>query len=527
MKRYMGKRILFSIFSLIVVVATVMLLVYSLINRNVIFQQDDMWNKKSSNDRAVYEYTMYSKYGYLEFSDYSSFLKSKYEPLYGSDYTKNADYKADKDAIQDETTYLENASVQEFMALYEGKGYNITYLTPERSKSGKVKSGGNGYLLAVHEKSVFLRVWDYFSHLISIETTRDVTDPELTERYIRVEKDPYSGFYAVVGSGTTHKYLLYVDGRFPFLHQNFIHINLGTSYTKYRGQEITQVISRPTGDQVKALTQYPAQIGTDQYIESAIDFHTLTYNYNPRTKTEMGQFPDQYTANTYRFGGLSMLENSFVAGIIATIIAYLLGLPLGIAMARHKEGLLDKIGNGYIIFIMAVPSLAYIFLFATVGTTLFGLPYKFANAEAKIFAYFLPIISLALPQVGSLMKWMRRYMIDQMNSDYVKFARAEGLSEREIFAKHISRNAMIPLIHGIPGNILGCLTGAIITERVYAMPGVGNLLTAAINGHDNGIIVACTMFYTSLSIISIILGDLLMAKFDPRISLSSSKGGGR
>ena len=86
---------------------------------------------------------------------------------------------------------------------------------------------------------------------------------------------------------------------------------------------------------------------------------------------------------------------------------------------------------------------------------------------------------------------------------------------------------MIYLVHGIPANILGCLTGAIITERVYAMPGVGNLLTAAINGHDNGIIVAVTVFYTSLSIISVILGDLLLAKYDPRISLSSSKGGGR
>ena len=125
------------------------------------------------------------------------------------------------------------------------------------------------------------------------------------------------------------------------------------------------------------------------------------------------------------------------------------------------------------------------------------------------------------------MKWMRRYMIDQMNSDYVKFARAEGLSEGEIFRKHISKNAMIYLVHGIPANILGCLAGAIITERVYAMPGVGNLLTAAINGHDNGIIVAVTVFYTSLSIISVILGDLLLAKYDPRISLSSSKGGGR
>jgi oligopeptide transport system permease protein len=125
------------------------------------------------------------------------------------------------------------------------------------------------------------------------------------------------------------------------------------------------------------------------------------------------------------------------------------------------------------------------------------------------------------------MKWMRRYMIDQMNSDYVKFARAEGLSEHEIYRKHISANAMIYLVHGIPGSILGCLTGAIITERVYAVPGVGNLLTTAINMHDNGVIIACTVFYTTLSLISVLAGDLLLAKYDPRISLSDSTGGGR
>ena len=274
-------------------------------------------------------------------------------------------------------------------------------------------------------------------------------------------------------------------------------------------------------------SQYPAQIGTDEYVDTAIDFHSLTYNSNPRTAAEMKQFPDQYTSFTYNYSGLSMLENSFVIGLISTFIAYLLGLPLGIAMARHKDGLLDKIGNGYIIFIMSVPSLAYIFLFATAGTSLFNLPYKFANAQVKVLAYVLPTISLSLPQIGNLMKWMRRYMIDQMNSDYVKFARAEGLSEQEIYRKHISPNALIYLVHGIPANILGCLTGAIITESVYSVPGVGNLLTRALSGHDNGIIVAVTVFYTFLSIISVILGDLLLAKYDPRISLTSSKGGGR
>ena len=523
----MLRRILFSLFSLLVVIATVMLLVYNLIPRGAIFQMDDVWNKKSLNDRTIYEYAQYQKFGYLEYSDFTSFLRSKYEGLYGAEYTKSDECKAAKEAIQNENTYLDNPDVQEFIEMFEKEGYKIRYLEPQRSPSGKAKKGGDGYLVAVVERSVFTRLWNYLTHLITVETVNDVQDPALTERYIRAEHDPYSGLFAVVGSGTTHKYQLYFDGRFPFIHQNWIHLNLGTSFTKFRGQEITDVINRPTGDQVKVQTQYPAKLGTDEYINSAIDFHTLTYNSSPRTKTEMKQFPDQYTTYSYRIDGLSMLENSFVIGLIATAIAYLFGLPLGIAMARHKDGLGDKIGNGYIIFSIAVPGLARIFLFAAIGTTLFGLPYKFANAEAKILAYILPTLSLALPSIGNLMKWMRRYMIDQMNCDYVKFARAEGMSEKEIYRKHISPNAMIYLVHGIPGNILGCLTGAIITERVYSVPGVGGLLTNAINGYDNGIIVACTVFYTTLSIISLILGDLLLAKYDPRISLSSSKGGGR
>jgi oligopeptide transport system permease protein len=176
---------------------------------------------------------------------------------------------------------------------------------------------------------------------------------------------------------------------------------------------------------------------------------------------------------------------------------------------------------------MAVPSVGYIFIFAAIMTRAFGLPYKFANAETKILAYVLPTLSLTLPSLAGLMKWNRRYMIDQMNSDYVKFARAEGLSEKEIYNIHISRNALIYIVHGIPGNILMSLTGAFITETVYSVPGVGRLLINAIGQHDNGVVVALTVFYTSLSLISVILGDLLLAKVDPRISLSSDKGGGR
>ena len=527
MGKYLAKRILFSIFSLLVVILVVMMLVYSLIDRNVIFQTDDLWNKKNGNDRTYYEYVQFQKFGYLTLTDYGTFLKEKYEGLLGEGYTDDENYKKDYAAITSEKTYLENESVQEFIAEYEGKGYTIQYLPRQFYKNGKIKGGYNiAYLFATKESSPFLRLWNYVKGFVTVETINDVKDENLTDRYVRFESDPYSGLFAVVGAGTTHKYLLYFDDRFPFIHQNWISINLGTSFTKYRGSEITTVINTPQGGLDVRKQQYPNMIGTDEYVETATDFHSLMYN-PATTEAERALYPDNYTTAVLRTSGLSMLENSFVIGLAATIMAYVLGLPIGILMARRKDKIADKIGNLYIIFIMAVPSLGYIFMFAAIGTRLFNLPYKFANAEVAILGYILPTVSLALPWMGGLMKWMRRYMIDQMNSDYVKFARAEGLSESEIYRKHISRNALIFIVHGIPGSILGCLTGALITERVYSVPGVGNLLVNAINGHDNGIIVACTVFYTTLSIVSIILGDLLLAKYDPRISLSDSKGGGR
>ena len=241
MGKYLLKRILFSIFSLVVVIAVVMLLVYTGIKRNVIFQQDDMWNKKSNNDQKMYEYVMYQKYGYLDYVEYGSFLREKYTAIYGEEYTSQDDYKADIAAIQDVEKAAENASVQEFKAKYAKR--NIVYMEPIKFSNGKLKSGGKAYLLAVHEKSVFTRLWDYFTHLISFEHKNMVKDENLTERYIRFEKDPYSGLFAIVGSGTQHKYLLYFGGRFPFIHQNFMHFNFGTSYTTYRGQEITTVIT--------------------------------------------------------------------------------------------------------------------------------------------------------------------------------------------------------------------------------------------------------------------------------------------
>jgi oligopeptide transport system permease protein len=86
---------------------------------------------------------------------------------------------------------------------------------------------------------------------------------------------------------------------------------------------------------------------------------------------------------------------------------------------------------------------------------------------------------------------------------------------------------MIYIVQGIPASVLFALTGALLTERVYAVPGVGGKMIDALNSHDNAVIVAMTLIFTTISILGEILGDLLLAKYDPRISLSSSSGGGR
>ena len=273
------------------------------------------------------------------------------------------------------------------------------------------------------------------------------------------------------------------------------------------------------GSYVLSTVSYP----TGHVEQSADDLHTATYAEGSLELSEMyaARFTDDYTNTITTKGSLSKLGYSFVIGIISTIIAYILGLPIGILMARFKDGILDKIGTVYIIFIIAVPSLAYIFLFKAIGGSVFKLPTLFDMDSSSKLMFVLPIISLALPSIANLMKWMRRYMIDQMNSDYVKFARSGGLSETEIFTKHIWKNAAVPLVHGIPASILFAMTGAIITERVYAVPGAGNLLTQAINKYDNGVIVGVALFYAILTVVSIILGDILMASVDPRISFTS------
>ena len=117
-------------------------------------------------------------------------------------------------------------------------------------------------------------------------------------------------------------------------------------------------------------------------------------------------------------------------------------------------------------------------------------------------------------------------MLEVLDSDYIKFARAKGLSQKEIFNRHILKNAIIPFVNGLPSSVVLCISGAVITESVFAIPGMGKMLPDSIKIYNNNMVITLTFIFTTLSIFSLLLGDILMTLVDPRIQLSA-KGDSR
>ena len=499
-----------------------MVLIYSCLDRSLILANDPLYTKQMHNAKEVYKYQQWERYGYLDYVPYSDYLTGL---LQSGEITQEIYNEAVKfgDSKSDDSSKAAEY-IEKFTQEYESKGYDIIRLDAKmKPGTKKYHPGGEPRLFASKDVPLTSRLWGYLKGLFFVDDVKyvqeDIGDRGLTFTW----KDPaYGGEKfapAIIGNGTKHKYLVYTNDTFPYIHQNIITLNLGTSYTVNRGEEVFDVMTRPQGSYEMSTVLYP----TGLVQESADDVHSATYiagSLANGTTVVKDCFTDDYTNVSTHKNGMSKMGYSFVIGLLSVIMAYMLAVPLGIAMALKKDKLIDKLGTFYIVFIMAVPSLGYIFMFKTLGGK-FGLPTTFDMENPTWIMFILPIISLALPSVANLMKWLRRYMIDQMNSDYVKFARSGGLSEGEIFSKHILKNAIIPIVHGIPASVLGSLTGAIITERVYVVPGVGNVLTNAINKYDNGVIVGVTLFYATLSVVSIIMGDLLMSAVDPRISFTS------
>lgn len=209
-------------------------------------------------------------------------------------------------------------------------------------------------------------------------------------------------------------------------------------------------------------------------------------------------------------------------GLASVAIGLVVGISIGVLMARFKHQVPDMLGNAYVVIINAVPAAVYYLFIQIYISDLLKLPILY-DADKPV-SWILPAISMSLSGIAYYAMWMRRYMLDQMTKDYISFARAKGLSNKKLMVRHVVRNAFVPIAQYLPASVLMTISGSIYVESVFSIPGMGGLLIAAIQRQDNPLVQALVLIYSSIGILGLLLGDLLMALCDPRIKLGG-KGG--
>ena len=205
-------------------------------------------------------------------------------------------------------------------------------------------------------------------------------------------------------------------------------------------------------------------------------------------------------------------------GLASVAIGLVVGISIGVLMARFKHQVPDMLGNAYVVIINAVPAAVYYLFIQIYISDLLKLPILY-DADKPI-SWILPAVSMSLSGIAYYAMWMRRYMLDQMTKDYISFARAKGLSNKKLMVRHVVRNAFVPIAQYLPASVLMTISGSIYVESLFSIPGMGGLLIAAIQRQDNPLVQALVLIYSSIGILGLLFGDLLMALCDPRIRLT-------
>ena len=217
----------------------------------------------------------------------------------------------------------------------------------------------------------------------------------------------------------------------------------------------------------------------------------------------------------------------FVLGS-AYVLALLIALPVGILSAMKPYSFFDQVATTFAFVGYSLPTFFTGLLFILVFSIYLGwLPFIYSSTiEARGFAWVIehlrqgamPITVLGLFEAASLTRFVRSSMLEVIHQDYITTARAKGLTEYLTILKHALRNALIPVVTVVALQIPTIFTGAVITEQIFRVPGIGSLLIAAIESTDTPVVMAITFVYAALVILFNLLADLIYGLLDPRIT---------
>ncbi len=227
----------------------------------------------------------------------------------------------------------------------------------------------------------------------------------------------------------------------------------------------------------------------------------------------------------------TFIRNSMKLAIPAFIIEVILAVPIGIISATRQYSKTDMsftfltmLGISFPSFFLASLLQKYLALqlgwFPLSGLNSTGTSYTGLQAFAdQAYHLVLPVIVLSVISIGTLMRYTRMSMLEVVNQDYIRTARAKGLSENNVIFRHAFRNAMIPIVTLLGLMLPGLFTGAIITESIFSIPGIGYVAYKAITQRDYPLMMGFCMFVAVLTLLGNLLSDILYSIVDPRVKL--------
>ncbi|MBR3367527.1 MAG: ABC transporter permease [Lachnospiraceae bacterium] len=224
---------------------------------------------------------------------------------------------------------------------------------------------------------------------------------------------------------------------------------------------------------------------------------------------------------------------SFTMGLISFVLELLIAIPLGVIAATKQYSKTD-----YAVTIIALAGISLpTFFFASLLKLVFcvklgwfdlggliGRNYQSLSAAGQLLDkahhLVLPIVTLTVISVGSLMRYTRTNMLEVLNADYIRTARAKGLSENKVIYKHAFRNTLIPIVTIVGGSLPGLFSGALITETLYSIPGIGFVSYQSMTSGDIPFSMFYMVFLAILTLTGNLISDILYAVVDPRVRIA-------
>ncbi len=210
-------------------------------------------------------------------------------------------------------------------------------------------------------------------------------------------------------------------------------------------------------------------------------------------------------------------------GLKAVILGLILGLILGIISALNHGKWIDALTSMISVAGVSIPSYVFaLILLYVFGFVLKWFPLRY-NPSKTGMSSVLPVIALSMFTMATVARFLRSEMLEVLGSDYILFVRAKGINERLVVIRHGIRNAFIPVITVLGPLVVSLMTGSLVVEKIFAIPGLGSLFVQAIVVNDYNVVIAISFIYSTMFVFVMLFVDIMYSIIDPRIRLGKGR----